>query len=112
MKIKVRRKIAHGLVVGLQVGAMGSLVAESGLDTLNAFVADDPPLHAGTLELAQAAKPPADQDVEGGDPTGGDPSGVLKGGDPSGLFIPRPQELPVEERALSREPVDEPPDDS
>jgi hypothetical protein len=121
MKIKVRRKVANGLVIGLQLGVIAPMVANSSIEkietadaaaSLDGFVAMQPPstLHGlnDSMLLAQAQDKPVEDD-----PTGGDPSATgneTKTHDPSAIFGPSDTiELP-DSKADSREQVTEPPD--
>lgn len=131
MKIKVKRKVANGLVIGLQLAAIAPMVASSAIGgieaaaTLDAFVANPPPAaltgSEASLQLASAADKPVNDNTESDDPTHGDSSAIdlsPKTHDPSGTFDPSGglgavglnPPTPGDDISTSREDFTEPPD--
>jgi hypothetical protein len=122
LKIEIRRKVANGLVIGLQIGAMTPIIANAAFPTtgLEAFVALAP---TAAVEAKDPGKPDLEADKAlGFIPTGCDPSGnggslptsfQPTGSDPSGQPVIESPDIPLpdEERCLTREYLTEPFDD-
>jgi hypothetical protein len=123
MKINVRRKVANGLVIGLQLGVVAPMVAGSAIagikasSSLDSFVAGQPPSSLQEMDaaliLAATDSKPAEADPVGDDPTGSDPSAsdaTFKDADPSAGDGPVDFPTAEDQNILNRESFTEPPD--